>query len=74
MSINSVDGRFGLDMWPSRDSKIEQLSECSEDLEELTDRARVLLKGGRFKYLELCEWMATGSEWIVREVLEQGRE
>jgi hypothetical protein len=56
MTINSVDGRFGLDMWPSRGSKIEQLSEFSEDFEELTDRAGVLFKGGRLKHLELCEW------------------
>jgi hypothetical protein len=71
MTINSEDGRFGLDMWPSYDSEAEKQSEFSDDYAELVERAGIIITSGRFNYLELHEWIYTTSEWSVREVFER---
>jgi len=63
MSINSNFGRFCLDPWEDPDREdIDALSEYSDNLQELRDRADVLLAAGRFRYIQLSRWIGPSDE------------
>jgi len=63
MSINSNFGRFCLDAWENPDREdIDAQSEYSDNLQELQDRAEVILSAGRFKYIQLSRWIGPSDE------------
>ena len=63
MTINSIDGQFCLDMWEDPDRQdVEALSEYSDNLEVLKQRAQVVFAAGRFKWLELSRWIGPGED------------
>lgn len=64
MAINSRDGRYALELWLNPDSEDDpDDNEFSDNLEELKERARVLLRAGRFKFIAVCEYNYSTQEW-----------
>ena len=47
---------------PGEDDKPAQ-QVGSDNMDDLIEQAEMLIKGGRFKYLELYRWDATDYEW-----------
>ena len=64
MTINTEDGRFGLDCWedPESEAEADQVL-FSDDEAELRAEATRLIAGGRFKYLVLSRWDEATDEW-----------
>jgi len=71
MSINSEDGQYGLDIWEDRRGEGDPDDcEYSDNIDCLRDRAKTLINGGRFKYVELSHWDADIDDWDVLETFK----
>lgn len=64
MPINHNDGQYALDCWVHADKTYDaDDTEFSDNKDELRSRVPVLLKAGRFAYLELFHWDADRQDW-----------
>lgn len=67
MAIRHDDGQFGLDCWIDEDDESEPASEFSDNQQELRERAEVLLRGGKYRYLVLSRWnpdLEPEGDWV----------
>lgn len=70
MAINGVDGRYGLDCWETKGSDAVGAPEYSDDINELRERARALIRKGHFRYIELSEYNYQTDDWDKLEEFE----
>lgn len=66
--IKHDDGQYALDCWLDEDDEGDPVTEYSETIAPLKARAGILLKAGRYKYLELSRWNADKDDWDNLEI------
>ena len=72
-AIRHDDGQYALDCWIEAEDEGESAAtEYCDAIAPLRARAAIILKAGRFRYLELSRWNAALDDWDTLEVFEPG--
>lgn len=70
MAISAADGRYGLDVYMSvDDDEPAAEDEFSDSLQEIRDRAMIILKAGRYPVVRITRWNAEEDDWEEVEEL-----
>lgn len=71
-AIKHNDGQYALHCWLSAENEGEcDSTDYAESIAPLKARAAIILKGGRYEYLEINRWNATENDWDNLEVIER---